>query len=145
MTRRRKKEEASSSEPDEYFGFLDQPAEPITTPDGWPTNVPILIAEDMTWSWTTSDGRRDLSEWLEVTFDTSPGAYTPRLDEARKILLGVITERYGEAFEVVSLFVERAQKQRHPSLAWQAACWNEMLSRLGYMVPDKARRDPGFR
>lgn len=111
----------------------------------WPESVPILTADDMVWNFTTQDGRRDLLEWLLATFDSDATVLeNPAYVQARKVLLSVISERRNKTIKSMWLFAEKASKAKHPSFAWQAACWNEMLIRLGYDVPKRMAVDPGM-
>lgn len=145
MTPTRKGKKRTREEPDELDELLagDQP--PKLRADGWPESVPVLVERDVTWNWTTADGRRDLGEWLEVTFDTAQAARHPRRDKAYKVLCEVLTERFRKKVSSLWLFLEFTHKHRIPCLAWQAACWNEMLRRLGYDVPKRSTKDPGFK
>lgn len=130
--------------PDEdYFGENDPPKTKRT--DGWPDDVPILVADDMVWNWTSDDGRKDLAVWLESTFNPEfPVIDLPQYAEAYRTLCAVITERFGKQVTKLGMFLEYAKKNKRPSLAWQAACWNAMLQQLGYEVPKQAAKDPGY-
>jgi hypothetical protein len=112
----------------------------------WPKDVPILAATDLVWNFSTRTGRRDLLEWLEKTFNPDyPAKDTKRYRRAYRTLCEVITERFGKKVTSLWLFLEFAYKRKIPCLAWQAACWNEMLSRLGYTVPRRSTKDLGLR
>jgi len=141
---KKKKRREPVEEPDDLDALLEGDTPPKLRKDGWPEVVPILVEGDMIWNWYTRDGRRDLKEWLEVTFDTTSNL-TPRQDKAYRVLCAVITERFGRPVNCLWLFLEFTFKHRLPSLAWQAACWNEMMRRLGYEVPKRSTKDPGFK
>ncbi len=111
----------------------------------WPDSVPVLVAEDVSWQWASRDGSRDLMAWLDVTFDRGHKTlFTPELDEARAALTAVLSERLGKPVSSLWYFCEFASAHKRPAREWQAACWNEMLHRLGYAVPRGARADPGL-
>lgn len=111
----------------------------------WPDEVPVLVAGDLVWNYSAQDGRHDLQVWLERTFyPDAPYGPDANYCEAYVALCGVITERFGRTVKTLSLFLEFTRRKKMPSLAWQAACWNEMLACLGYTVPKKSRIDPGF-
>lgn len=129
---------------DDVDALLGSTDTPKTGPDGWPDPAPVLVADDLAWQWSTARGRRDLSEWLDSTFEPHDPFRTPKRDKARRLLCKVITERFGKRVKSLWLFLEFTKDNRLPSLKWQAACWNEMLARLGYDVPEEVRRDPGF-
>lgn len=117
----------------------------LQTVSGWPDTVPILTAEDMVWSFVTVDGRRDLSEWLLATFNPDyPVIDTPEHAEAFNTLCAVLSSRSGVTVSSLWTFLEKACKTKSPKLAWQAACWNEMLHRLGYDISKSAVKDPGI-
>lgn len=141
MTRKPKSRRASDE--DDYLGVDDADEQPPVGDDGWPTNAPVLTAGDMIWNWTTASGRRDLAEWMESTFDAGLNL-TPRRDEAYGVLCGVISERFGREVTSLWIFCEFCAKNKKPGFEWQAACWNEMLHRLGYAVAKAARKDPGY-
>jgi hypothetical protein len=106
----------------------------------WPEDVPILTADDIAWNWELADGSRDLLVWAEQTFEVVSFAC---YDAALKTLHAVIREHFTEKrYKSVYAFLCFTLANKRPSKAWQAACWNEMLSRLGYAVPAKARRFP---
>ncbi len=133
----------------ELFGFDDAaPVAPTAarTKDGWPVDVPVLVESDVIWNYSTGRGRRDLLVWLEATFNPEyPAKDAKQFRTAYETLCAVLTERFRRPVKCLWLFLEFAKKHRLPCLAWQAACWNEMLSRLGYAVPKKSTKDPGFR
>lgn len=106
----------------------------------WPDDVPILTAADVAWNWENRDGSRDLLVWAEQTFEVvSPACYTIAL----QTLLVVIREHFTEKrYKSVYAFLCFTMQNKRPSKAWQAACWNEMLSRLGYSVAAKHRCFP---
>lgn len=113
-------------------------------PDGWPATAPVLTAADLVWNFSTADGRRDLNGWLDAVFNPDyPLADSPHRVTADATLCAVIGERAAMPVPVLWLFAEQAYKAKKPSLAWQAACWNETLARLGYEVARAAARDPG--
>lgn len=96
-----------------------------------PTEVPILVEEDLVWEGQFQNGRRDLRYWMIATF----GEDTAIRAEAEEALGEVIRVRGHCLFPGVARFVEQANRNRWPSLARQAVFWNEMLSDLGYEVP----------
>ena len=109
----------------------------------WPDDAPVLAEEHLAWRGESNDGaRKALEWWLYRTFE-EPSVFNPAADEFRTALFAVVTERFGKAVTVLNTFLAFAEQHRRPSLAWQAACWNEALSRCGYEVPDDARSDPG--
>ena len=113
--------------------------------ESWPDAVPILTEADIVWNYSTSDGRRDLAEWLEKTFAGDfPLNEPPTYREAYKTLCNVISLRLKKQVRVLNLFLEEAKKDKAPSKAWQAACWNEMLRQLGYTVAKHKTKDPGL-
>lgn len=149
MPKSRSKPVAEEDDEDVLRRIIDEDDGPIPAPtrtaDGWPADVPVLVAEDMTWNYTTQNGRRDLLEWLGAVFnqectvrDAKPYA------AAYKTLCEVVTQRLGRKVAILNLFLEESKAARAPSLAWQAACWNETLARLGYEVPKASTRDPGI-
>ena len=148
MTRKRKGRKASSDfDDDDLLGVEDDEDAQLSAvdEDGWPTKVPILTAADLVWNWNSAFGQHDLLEWLNLTFDLIPSAgITPNRDKAYRVLCRVISERFEQKVRSMWLFLEHTKKHKRPSLAWQAACWNEMLVRLGYEVPGRATRDPGL-
>lgn len=110
-----------------------------------PDDVPVLVAADVWWQYARRDGSRDLATWLDDTFRPDAGGVDPpAYAAAYRELCRVLTERLGRPVTVLWLFMEFVAKHRSPPLAWQAACWNEALHRLGYDVPKAARRDPGL-
>lgn len=123
-----------------------RPAADARDADGWPAAVPVLVAADLAWNFATADGRRDLVEWLNDTFNPTCSLRESKVYAAAyQALCGVLTERLGRRVTVLNLFLEYTHAHRTPSLAWQAACWNEMLRRLGYAVPAEKANDPGDR
>lgn len=136
---------------EDWFGVDEPPPEPTPPPrqepvkkppktrqpsDGSrPENVPILVEEDLVWEGQYQNGRRDLRHWMIATF----GEDTAIRAEAE--------EAFGEAVRIIAhglypgsqAFVEQANRNRWPSLAQQAVCWNEMLSDLGYDIPKASR------
>ena len=106
----------------------------------WPEDVPILTADDIAWNWELADGSRDLLVWAEHTFErVSYACY----DEVLRVLREVIREHFTEKrYKSVYSFLCFAIEHQRPSKAWQAACWNETLARLGYAIPAKHRRFP---
>lgn len=152
MTRTRKPpkgREPPEDDDEDFFGeLLNEPDEPVrkVTADGWPADVPILTADDMVWQFSDSHGRNDLFYWLEKTFNPEyPLKDTKRFRKAYRTLCEVITERFGKKVTSLWLFLEFTYKNKLPCKAWQAACWNEMLSRLGYEVARSKTKDPGFK
>lgn len=142
----KKKRRDRDDDLDELLDTREEVKQPLYRKDGWPVNVPILVAADMAWQYETSDGRRDLPYWLEATFNPEyPVKDTKQHAEAYRMLCAVITERFKKKVTSLWLFTEFTFKNRLPCLAWQAACWNEMLKRLGYEVPKRMTRDPGFK
>jgi hypothetical protein len=115
------------------FDLGDLVAGIVTKPVTWPDDVPILVAEDMVWCWSSADGRRDLGDWLEVVFASDAAR-----DEASAKLREVLSERTKTSVDSVWKFLEAAKAARAPSLLWQARAWNEMLRRLGYSVAGAA-------
>lgn len=102
-----------------------------------------LTADDLVWNYSTDDGRKDLAEWLQVTFNPDyPRRDTKRYARAYRTLCKVVTERFGKPVRVLHIFLEYTKRNRRPSLEWQAACWNETLARMGYDVPGAKRADP---
>jgi hypothetical protein len=149
MSRTPKPRKRDDDEDDDFFGDIlnetDEPKERFTK-DGWPTDVPILTADDINWQYSDSRGRRDLFEWLEATFNPEyPLKDTKQFAKAYRTLCEVITERFKKKVTVMYLFLEFTYKHKMPCKAWQAACWNEMLVRLGYEVPRSKTKDPGFK
>lgn len=135
---------------DNFFGdLLDEPeAPPPAKPDkdGWPSGVPILTEDDLVWQYSDSRGRHDLFYWLELTFNPEyPLKDTKAYRVAYRTLCEVLTERFKKKVTVLYLFMEFVFKNKLPSKAWQAACWNETLARLGYEVPRSKTKDPGLR
>lgn len=148
MSRPSKK--APIDEEDEFFKELIETEGSVPkagkTKGGWPVNVPILTPGDLVWNFSTRLGRHDLAVWLELTFNPENPMREPKAyRKAYRTLCHVITERFGKKVSVLPLFLEFTVKHRLPCLAWQASCWNEMLSRLGYEVPKKSTKDPGFK
>lgn len=142
----KKKRRDRDDDLDELLDTQEPVKQPLYRKDGWPVNVPILVAADLCWQYETQDGRRDLWCWLEATFNPEyPVKDTKQFRTAYATLCVVITERFKKKVTILSLFLEFTYKNRLPCLAWQAACWNEMLSRLGYEVPKRTTRDPGFK
>lgn len=108
----------------------------------WPDDVPILCEDDVTWNYSTQDGRRDLCVWLETVFNPDyPHQDNPAYHEAERVLAAVVSERIFNDFTMAD-FMAHVAHSKAPDFAWQAACWNEMLHRLGYEVDKKARRNP---
>lgn len=133
---------------DVFDELIDKPVEskPKARKDGWPEDVPVLAADDINWQWSSRHGTHDLAVWLEMTFNPLyPLQDTKQYAEAYRVLCGVITERFKRPVTSLWLFMEFTNKHRLPCKAWQAACWNEMLHRLGYGVPKASRKDPGFK
>lgn len=152
MTRSPKPRRGSPpADPDPFDDLLN---EPDRTPpsaardaDGWPADVPVLTAADLVWNFSDArtDTRHDLLVWLERTFNPEyPLAETAAYPAAYAALCAVVTERFGRPVTRLTLFLEFLKAKRTPDFAWQAACWNEMLSRLGYAVPATSTADPGF-
>lgn len=148
MTRTRKPTRGRKPKEDDFFEkLLNEPDEPPApaTKDGWPVDVPVLTADDLVWNWSDSHGRHDLLVWLERTFNPEyPLRDTRQYAKARRVLCQVVAERFKKKVTVLWLFLEFTKKHRLPCRAWQAACWNEMLVRLGYEVPREKTKDPGF-
>ncbi len=108
----------------------------------WPDDVPILSADDLTWRGESQDGeRKDLLIWFDHAFGlpTAPRLYA----EGQEMLKAVLSDRIGKPVTALWHFAEYVESHHKPSLAWQAACWNEMLGRLGYELPAECRKDPG--
>lgn len=124
MTRTRKREKPPKD--DDYFGLED-------SPDASPT----LTASQLCWN---GEGvrRKDLFWWLDHF------AAEGRLDEDGMLahLKDVLTEAFGKPVKAITTFLEFTSKHRFPSLDWQAACWNEALSRGGFDVPASLRKIP---
>lgn len=120
----------------DYFEF-DAPLD-LGRPPGWPP-ARVLTVHDMTWNFTTDDGRMDLKERLDDTF-LEAGQWR----SAYALLITILSERYGRAVRALWTFLEYGSRHRYPPLTWQAACWNEMLHQLGYRVSDDQRADPGL-
>jgi len=122
-----------------------QPDSDDTSQEGWPEAVPILSARDIVWNYSTADGRRDLEEWLEHVFAPNLTTLEPKeFREAYRTLCRVISTRLNRRVRILGLFLEEAKKNKTPSKAWQAACWNEALSQLGYSVDKNKTKDPGL-
>jgi len=137
-----RKPKKKKKEEEDYFG---EKVEPLFV-DGWPTKVPVLTEEDIAWNYCTRDGARDLVYWLEDTF--GHGYFNDNCKQFKAAyteLCAVITERFGKKVTALNTFLEFTVTHRLPSKAWQAACWNEMLSRLGYVVLKAKTEDPGFK
>lgn len=150
MTRTRKPTRGREPpEDDDFFEkLLNERDEPTKkkTKDGWPVDVPILTAEDLVWNFSDDRGRHDLFVWLELTFNPDyPRQDTKQFAKAYRVLCQVISERFKKKVTVMWLFLEFTKKHQLPCKAWQAACWNEMLVRLGYEVPRSKTKDPGFK
>lgn len=150
MTRTRKPKGRDRPDDDEdpFAELIDKPDEPVrkVNKDGWPEDVPVLTADDVCWQWSSRTGSHDLAVWLELTFNPEyPLKDTKQYAEAYRVLCGVITERFKKTVTNMWLFTEFTFKHKLPCKAWQAACWNEMLHRLGYGVPKASRKDPGFK
>ena len=146
--RPRKGRDRPEAEDDFFAALLTEPDEPArpATKGGWPETVPVLTGDDLVWSWSDSRGRHDLAGWLERTFNPEyPATDTARHAKAYRVLCQVITERFKRKVTSLWLFLEFAKKNKLPCKAWQAACWNEMLSRLGYEVARSKAKDPGFK
>ena len=146
----RKPRRPDPDDDDDVFGRLmdedDAPPRAAKTKDGWPVDVPILTAEDLVWQYSDGRGRHDLFVWLELTFNPEyPLKDTKQFAVAYRTLCEVITERFKKKVTVLYLFMEFLYKHKLPCKAWQAACWNEMLGRLGYTVAKGKCRDPGFK
>lgn len=113
-------------------------------PGRWPDEVPVLLSSDLSLTYESDDGRRDLAFWLAGTFD--PGEpVTPAQNAAYDALLLVISERANRRHNSLWAFLEEARKRKSPGLAWQANCWNEAMRRLGYEVPQRRCQDPGLK
>lgn len=152
MTRTRKPRKGRDQPPEDDDNFfeelLNEPDEPVQkkSKGGWPDDVPILTGDDLVWNWSDSHGRHDLAVWLERTFNPEyPLKDTKRYAKAYRGLCQVITERFKKKVTQLWLFLEFTKKNKLPCKEWQAACWNEMLSRLGYEVPRSKTKDPGFK
>jgi hypothetical protein len=148
MSRTKKPRGRDRPDDDDVFDeLIDKPVEskPKVRKDGWPEDVPVLVADDICWQWSTRNGRHDLQVWMELTFNPSFPSDDVWYADAYRVLCEVITERFKKTVTSLWLFTEFTHKHRLPSLAWQAACWNEMLHRLGYGVPKASRKDPGFK
>jgi hypothetical protein len=124
-----------------YFDDATAPPAPRgLDDDGWPHAVPVLTPDDMSWKWTGPGNACSLFEWVWRAFDPDDvpiGVW----DEACACLEGVIAEWSGRRFNLY-LFSERSEVMNRPSLAWQAACWNEAMHRLGYDIPVRKRKCP---
>lgn len=145
-----------SSDEDDPFAFLEEeekeasrqeeaPPAPSKPRRGMPSELPILVARDISW---TGDGEksRSLDWWLYWSFPLCPaGLKTSPEDRAAKVLKEVLSERIGKKVVSLTTFMEYVANHRTPSLEWQAACWNEMVRRLGYEVPSRSCRDPGVK
>lgn len=106
-----------------------------------PTEVPILVQDDMVWLGKFQNGKRDLRYWMFETF----GEGTDIQRQAEEALGEIIRDWAGCLFATVTTFVEQANRNLWPNLARQAVFWNEMLHQIGYTVPKTARYDPGPR
>lgn len=143
MTRSRKPKGEKKPKPVDDYDVDDMPKLETVRKDGWPVEVPILVAADLVWNFSTQDGRHDIAEWLERTFD--PFAMGKQHNKAAAELCRVISERFKKKVTSLWLFLEFTKKNKLPSLEWQAACFNETLARLGYDIPKRACRDPGMK
>jgi hypothetical protein len=143
MTRSRKPKREKTPEPVDDYDVDDMPVKEVVRKDGWPVEVPVLVEDDLIWNFSSQDGRHDIAEWLERTFD--PVTMPKQHNRAAKELCSVISERFKKKVTSLWLFLEFTKKNKLPSLAWQAACFNETLARLGYDIPKRACRDPGFK
>lgn len=145
MTRSRKpKREKKRADPPDDYDVDDMPSTvPEPRKDGWPAEVPVLVAADLVWNFSSSDGRHDIAEWLERVFD--PLTRHKQHEKAVRSLTAVISERFKKKVTSLWLFLEFTKKNKLPSLEWQAACFNEAMARLGYEIPKKNCRDPGMK
>ena len=108
--------------------------------------MPVLLPDDLCWRGESHDGetpRRDLATWFSHCFEI-PTLTFSAWQHAYAVLLDVINERLSEPYASLWEFLEAVEAYRSPSWAWQAACWNEMLVRLGYTLDDEYRTDPGI-
>ena len=139
---------------DDPFAFLDEEPGRRTADEkpaarlgkGMPTEVPILVANDMAYAGDAGDGgRRAIDWWLYWTFTSGVRAYKRKYpdEQANQVLREVLSERYGKKVKCLWTFMEYQEKHKDVSLAWLAACWNEMLRRLGYGIPQRRCQDPG--
>lgn len=144
MTRKTVRPKAQAEDDEDYFSDFDDAMAKSFKP-GWP-DAPILAQENLTWSGICVDGRQCLFDWLDFVFLPShmPNP-TIRHGKAYRRLCAVISERFGKPVKLLGMFMEFTYKHRMPDKAWQAACWNEMLARLGYTISAKVRADPGIK
>lgn len=140
MKRKRK-----AVEDEDYFAYVDEEASRKRVGRaGWPATVPTLTESDVCWSYTSQDGRRDISEWLDHVFQPDVPGNVAHRERAAAALLDVITERLGRRPKCLFSFCEYAYKSGSPGLAWQAACWNAAMRQLGFDVKKSSCVDPGL-
>lgn len=101
-----------------------------------------VTAADLCWNLTCGP-RKDLLELLDAAFPAT-ARDAAAWDEAHRVLKAVLSERFGHRVVALVSFLIYAKQHQYPPLAWQAACWNETLHRLGHPVPARDRRDPGL-
>jgi hypothetical protein len=119
----------------------------VSTHLDWPEEVTLLTAKDLCWNFETTDGRCDLIEWLNRVFadENNVGVWQKGnaiAVRARAVLEEVLAKRLDMDEVDLWEFLEKAAKDEWPSLAWQAACWNEAMSVLDYEVPAVSRAEP---
>lgn len=134
------------SEEDEFFDAIltDRKDAPVSVDaNGWPSSVPILTEEDIVWQYSDSRGRHDLYVWLELVFNPDyPEKDTKAYRKAYRTLCRVLSERFDKKVTVLYRFMEFVYRNKLPSKAWQAACWNAMLIELGYDIPKNKAKNP---
>jgi hypothetical protein len=109
----------------------------------WPKVVPVLTQDDLCWNYSIRNRRFDLLMWIDITFDTDHSFENPKRNKAKRILEKVLAERLNRSRVSLWLFLEETWRIKGPSLAWQASCWNEAMSRLGFEIPEVCRVEPG--
>lgn len=125
MTRTRKRK----ADDEDYFG-LDSEPEPS----------PTLLPTQLCWSGDNAR-RKDLLWWIDH-FD---GIGKLNEDKMLVTLKAVIAEAFGKPVKALYTFLEFTTKNKFPDLAWQAACWNTAVARMGYEVPAAMCRIPKLR
>ena len=133
------------SDAEDYFSFVNEEstASEKKVSYGRPKLVPTLTADNMSWSYTSQRGQRDLLEWLDYVFKPGHPLNDRWRNKAGRRLVRVIAERFERRPRCLYSFCEYVSKNKHPSKAWQAACWNETMRRLGYEIATSACADPG--
>lgn len=136
------KHKKSSNNDEDPFSFIDD-KEPVSkVKKGWPLKPPHLCADNLTYDGYRSAGCMDIWQWIDNTFEPDPDGIDDPIpinryirDKATIILSRIIFRRSDEKLVYlnnIGLYTTNVKVL----LAWQAACWNEMLKFFGYDIPD---------